>query len=104
MSDQSPLLERDESFERHYESFPNSQTSIDAENNSSQHSAKFDLSRGLNGARCHIKALWKTWYAAIMISDDPSAFSCFSSDIDGLMCDSMVCYWPLDVPMKAHLL
>lgn len=104
MSDQSPLLEGDESFERHYESFPSSQTSIDTENNSLRQSEKFDFSRVLNGACCYIGALSKAWCSAIMMPDDLSALSCSSADIDGLMCDSMVCCWLLDIPMKAHLL
>ena len=90
MCDQSPLLERDESFERHYESFPSSRTSIDSDNNSLQQSTKFDFSRILDGARCYIGALSKAWCSAIIIPDDLSALSCSSADIDGLVCDSMV--------------
>lgn len=91
MSNQSPLLERDEPFERHYESFPSSQTSTEAENNSLQQSEKSNFSRILNGARYYIVALSKAWRSAVMIPDDLSALSCSSADIDGLMCYSMVC-------------
>lgn len=90
-TDQSPLLECDESFERHYESFPSSQTSIDAENNPLKQSTKSHFSQISIGARYYVGALSKAWRSAIMVPDDLSALSCSSAGIDGLMCYSMVC-------------
>ena len=104
MSDQSPLLEHGEPFERHYESFPSSQTSVDTENNSLQQRTKINFFQISKRALYYVGALSKAWRSAIMVPDDRSALSCSSAGIDGLICHSMVCFWLLDAPMDAHFI
>lgn len=104
MSDQSPLIEHDEPFERHYESFPSSQTSVDTENSSLQQRKTINFSRISKRARYYVGALSKAWRSAIMVPDDLSAFSCSPAGIDGLICQSMVRFWLLDAPMDAYFI
>jgi hypothetical protein len=84
------LVERIEGPERHYESFPYSQSSYEAESTPLMPSAEQNISPVGGKARSLVEAISRAWRSTLVLPDDLSEILSSYTHRDGSMCYSSV--------------